>query len=632
MAGGAAPQGLTDEQMMASAPKPRMFGPPRPAVPPIEVPGFFSPEQGTVGQRLRSAGAAVNSGIDAVTLGSYGGLNRLVGDPMGVAKGIDEYRQEHPDLHGWTDAALTGPLALEGPAVEAAGKAAPFIKSPMKALFEAAESAIPKAGANRVAQVARVPIVGAAAGAGAGASSSATSGGSLPEIGEAAKQGGAFGYAFGLPMAGFASGVGMLSDAVLNSKGGQARRFIEERGGKVGVTTPGKGPVFDAMDVEGNASADIGEQARKSGERVEEGLRNYKEEVASKPYRREVARVPEEKASRQVDVTSLYDQMIEARGDVGLRDDIAPKLDRQIGILEGRRQGALSAEDAGLLKQLREVQAASQGKAQPRVEKMIADLEAKQGSDRIFVSEREANELRQKLAELGGVGEKTDAKLSPLKGAYGEAKDIVDRKLFTATPKSGPLRPGEGRESVIDVEEAPYAKANRTFTAGMKDVDESNRLLDLKRSKKPGASEANINKLRVKGQRRGENTVTAGSERSRFDAFTEKHPELGLELERPELLRKQADLSFSGGLPQHGNLYERLGHASMPLSLLYAATQGHGGKAALAMGALLAARNRVPIAGRLLYPGALEGAAAETAMQRLNPLFQAARAATRGDE
>ncbi len=640
--GAKAPEGgLTFEQLQQAGarPKPAVDWntgeglPAQAAAPPSRAaPDFFSPAGGgTAPQRLSKAVSTVpgglNSTVDRYTFGVYGNalrladkVNRATGtggeNPISrqALQGIDEYRGEHPTLSQFTDA----PAYL--------------LKGPAQAVYSGVERKLPEV-TNRIAQWAKTVLAGGGTAGLQGGTEALTRNPTAPvEAGKAAAESAGMGMAFGAPLAAASSGVGMLSDAVLNSKGGRARQFIEDRGGKVGVTTPGKGGPFESMDVEGNTSADIGEQARTSGERVEEGLRNYKEDVASKPYRREVQRVPEDKAARQVDVTSLYDQMTKARGAVGLRDDIAPKLDRQIGILEQRRQGGLSAEDAGLLKQLHEVQAASQGKAQPRVEKMIADLEAKSGGERYFMSESEANELRQKLAEMGGIGQKNDAKLSPLKGAFGEAKNIVDRKLLTATPKSGPLRPDETREHVIDVEEAPYAKANRTFTAGMKDVDESNRLLDLKKSKKPGASDANINKLRIKGQRRGENTVTAGAERERLDEFTAKHPELGLELERPELLRKQAELSFSAGLPQHGNLYERIGHASIPLGLLYAATQGHGIKSAIAMGALLAARNRVPIAGRMLYPAALEGAAAEPTLQRLNPLFQAALAASRGKE
>lgn len=220
---------------------------------PAPEPAFFSPEGGgTFTQRLGGAASAINSGLDTVTLGGFGAVNRLAGDPLSIARGIHEYRQAHPDLHPWTDAALTGPLSLEMEAPEAlkaagvAVKSYPLATTPLKAVAQLADRALPQV-SNRVAQVARAGLAGAGAGAAASGVSALTGGASLSEAGAAAKEGGATGGLLGLGTASVAAPLGMLGDAVMKTRGAKARQTIESKGegATVGVTTPGEGGIFD---------------------------------------------------------------------------------------------------------------------------------------------------------------------------------------------------------------------------------------------------------------------------------------------------------------------------------------------------------------------------------------------------
>ena len=348
------------------------------------------------------------------------------------------------------------------------------------------------------------------------------------------------------------------SHAVKNSQGGKARQFIEKRGGRVGVTTPGSGAPFDEMAVKGTSDAAIGEQAQLSAENVRKGLDDYRQRVASDPYNEAVSAITPEKSSQLVDVQDVYSKMVEGYYHPGTSPEVAAKLKHQLDIIDARYRH-------------------------------------KDGS--VLMTEDHLNGLRKTLAEMGQVGESTKAKLSPLQEAYVEAKRLVDQ--------------------------GPYAEANARYAAGTRDADESLRLMDIKRSHKPEPPTADINKIRLKGNRRGQNTVTAGADKPKVDRFVEKHPDLALELDKPELLRKKGDLSFSL-LPEHGGLTDRLKHAAIAAAGGGAFASGHGKLGLIGAGAMLAYQNKVPIAGRLLYPlaeradPAALGARAGTLVPRLN--------------
>jgi len=66
------------------------------------------------------------------------------------------------------------------------------------------------------------------------------------------------------PIAAAARLTGGVGRAVVRSRGGQARQFIERHGGEVGPTTPGRGGPFENMETLGTRDADIGLQGEVS--------------------------------------------------------------------------------------------------------------------------------------------------------------------------------------------------------------------------------------------------------------------------------------------------------------------------------------------------------------------------------
>lgn len=195
--------------------------------------------------------------------------------------------------------------------------------------------------------------------------------------------------------------------------------------------------------------------------------------------------------------------------------------------------------------------------------------------DRPLMTQQELNGLRQSLAGIAGVGETTAGKMAPLRRAYESVKALVDR--------------------------GPYAEANRRFSGGIRDFDESLDMVGLRSTTNP--DEPIAGNLRVASQRQGQNTVTAGADTERLDidAFKAKHPELANVVDAPEILRNQGDLAFHAGPQGHGGLIERL-TSSLPLpAVITAAALGHGWKGAAAAAAMAAYANRNAIAGRVLY-------------------------------
>lgn len=567
--GGPAPadEGLTFEQLQQMGAKPSA---PAPAAPP----------EMSRGERVGQGMAAVNSGVDRMLFGIPSMLLRGAakidhatgmeepGWAENAANGIEEYRNRNPRLSTATDmpAYLSG--AGEAKAVENLAEPAFRSIGGPAAIAKGVEQLLP-ASATPLARAGRSVVTGAGTNAVLSEAESAMNGSTLGEAaGKAAGSaliGGALGGGFGL--------LGSAAEGTLGSKGAKARRYIEDRGGTVSATSPGKGPIYDSMDVGGNNAADIGEQARKSGERVEKGMNDYKRQAASEPYEREVGKIGPEKANaRVVEMDQILGDLHEA---ARTEQDpiIRHQLEDQIDTIE--RTATVDVGKASL-----------------------PYRDAPQAGKPIY-SEKELNDLRQVMGDKGKVGQSNKASLAPLREATSKVKAEVDH--------------------------GPYAPANKAFHEGMNDYEESLNLLDMKKNKKSGPNEANIKKASIKGQRRGQNTVTAGAERSRLDAFTAKHPELGLELERPELLRKQADLQFNaGGAGGHANLIDVAKHNVIPAAFSLMLQQAGLGKAAwLTMAAHMAAKNSQPIAARLLYNPALMAEAASKLPKSL--LFQAAR-------
>jgi len=207
------------------------------------------------------------------------------------------------------------------------------------------------------------------------------------------------------------------------------------------------------------------------------------------------------------------------------------------------------------------------------------------GNGSMLMTEEGLNGLRRGIAGVSKVGVSTEGKLSPLRSAFGKAKSMVDM--------------------------GPYAEANRLFSEGTAEADESLKMLDLRRSR--SAQEPIKGNLGVKAQRLGQNTVTAGRDRPGVDAFREKHPDLAAELDAPELMRSESDLAFHLLPHAHGGLIERTAGAAGLAPALMLAGAGHGGQGVASLLAGLALQNATPIAGRVLYNPA-------RALLRLEPL------------
>lgn len=555
-----------------------------------QTPAPAPPELG-VGERIGQGMAAVNSTVDRATLGIptmlLRGLGKLGVTPAGnMAAGIDRYRNDNPRLSAATDM----PAYLEGGGPGAIAKG-------VDRLIPQGESALARAGSTALS--------GAATNAALTEAEDATKGGkSLKEagkdIGLSSLWGGVFGAGLG--------GLGALSSKVLDSKGGEARRYIEDRGGEVGVTSPGKGPIFDSMDVKGNTAADIGDQARKSGENVEAGLNEYKFAKATQPYMSLKSKIPQDVL--ETPAVPIDDTMSELQSQIQKQQDpvarnamreqyatmdqsatprsepapgTTPKIEALRALIDDAKEPTSKAHLQGLLDKETAAMGPPQGPIRPRM-----------------YTHEAANDLRKVLGRNAGIGESNAASKQPQREQFADLKEKVDQ---------GPLAP-----------------ANKAFHEGMNDYEESMNMLDLKKNKKPGANEANIRKATIKGQRRGQNTVTAGAERSRLDDFTAKHPDLGLELERPEILRKQADLQFNlGGAGLHAPLTDIARHNILPALAATLLHQAGMGKAAWAtILANLAAHNAKPLTGRVLYNPAKAGAAVADEIP-MSLLYKAAR-------
>jgi hypothetical protein len=385
------------------------------------------------------------------------------------------------------------------------------------------ERAIPHV-VNPLAQAARATL-------GAGVTSGLTSGaeaagrGEEPmEIAREAGRGYVGGTAVGAPLSAGAALMRGAANTVLNSRGARAREYLDARGQPLAAP--------DTSD------AAIGAAAQRTDEAVKTRMGAYKNEVASRPYMEAINAITPEQAGELVDVAPLYRNLRAAANDPANLQS-ADKLNTLAGMLEQHRM-------------------------------TLAD-----GSETLLMTQDQINGLRQALGSISGVGKSNAAKLSPLREAFAQAKELVDQ--------------------------GPYAEANRRFARGSEDLNQSLDMVGLRQTTNP--DEPIAGNLRVKAQRAGQNTVTAGADTESLDleAFKAKHPELANDIDAPEIIRRQGDLSFNLAGPSHGGFIERHGVHLSPLVTAMAAAMGHGLEGAAAVPLALALQNRNAIAGRLLY-------------------------------
>lgn len=356
--------------------------------------------------------------------------------------------------------------------------------------------------------------------------------------------------------------------AVANSRGGQARRFIEEAGGgaKVGVTSPGAGGVFD-RELAGVPATDrgIGQAAERGAEQLVEQIKEQHRIETSAPYKKMQAAIDASPAARAPrDVTPLVTQMQAAIDDLDTSSHARGVLKEQLELLEKHRDPANGA---------------------------------------VVLPERQLNGLRRSLMRVAKIGDRAvpgEAE-APLRAAAFAAKQMVD--------------------------DGPYRLLNAFYAQGAEET--AARRVGLGMKAKPAKDQqVDVNKARLTLER-GEpasNSRTAGAYADRLNAFRAANPAMVPATDLPSLARARADLAFRLA-PQHGGLMERAGGPMGKLELLHQALT-HPVRSAIGAATL----NTAPIAGRLLYPFAQAAPAASDIGQRIARSIYAARAGQQPDE
>lgn len=441
-------------------------------------------------------------------------------------RSMNNYRNDNPTLAQYTD--------IPG-----------YMGGAPKAIAMGVERVLPQA-TRPLAQAARATLAAGISSATTAGAESAARGDAPVEIAREAGRGGIGGAAVGAPLS-----VGSLmlrgaANAVLGSKGAKARAYLESRGQP--LTAP------DTSD------AAIGAAAQRTDGAVKDAMAGYKQKVASGPYMDAINEITPEKANGLVELSPVYDSLLQAAQDpTNLR--VIGQLKDLVGMLESRQT-------------------------------MMPD-----GSKTILMTEQQLNGLRQSLAGIAGVGESNAAKLSPLKAAYHHVKALVD--------------------------EGPYAEANRRNTAGMSDFNSSLDMVGLRSTTNPDEPVAGNLRVASQRQGQNTVTAGADTERLNLDAFKAKHPDLADAIDAPEILRNQGDLSFHMGSPAHGGLIDRVA-GSLPLPAMIAAyAMGHGLKGAAAAAAMMAYQNRNALAGRVLHGPAQEAQIAAQLMLQGTPAIAA---------
>lgn len=478
--------------------------------------------------------APFHSMANAATAGGYGAALRLgarvVPGLDAGADAADHYRADNPTISQFTDAPAY--FAKRTPI----GMLSESIGAGLGAVTRSAPKAVSRVLSSR-------PVAGAVSGgltAGSGTAAQTMAEGGRPS--EALHSGGRA----ALIGAGLGAGVGTVAgalekgaDIVRNSKGGQARRFVEQHGGTV---RPGGVDLPEGYVTQGTTDADIGAQAEASASNGLQMLNKQGKAVKRSIGRNYnvIAHTPE--AQQLHDVTDIVARLREASQELDTAPQARAALEDTLKVIHGKQGQGFNPE-----------------------------------TDNYFLSETDVNKLRRQLGRFGKVGTSTDEALGPIQRAAGGVKGIVD--------------------------EGPYADTNKRYAETSADTQESRRMLGInERPKTPDESKAAVNTVRHLIERPGQNTITAGGQQGHLAEFNAKHPDIADEFAKPEVLRKRADLSFHVA-PQHGGLIQRTaGAIGGPAAVLIAAGLGHGLKGAGLAAAILAAQNAQPIAGRLLYP------------------------------
>ncbi len=508
----------------------------------------------TLDSDLEHVAAPVNSLVDRATFGGYGAalhgatrLNEATGTTgptlaSRTLEGIDRYRQEAPTLSRYTDA----------PA---------YFAAPAKAIAGGVERLLPQV-ANPLARAARATLASGGTGALMGGTEAAFNGEGLGEGAADAARAGAAGLLTGAAVAAPLSLSSLAARAVIGSRGGQARQFLEGKGVEVGPGTPGRGGPMDTMETRGTSDADIGRQAEVS-------------------------------ARKGIDMLNE-----EQRGVQGA-------LGRRIGSIAESPEGAQLRDVSSLVANAEAAlhEFGTNPQAKSAIEDFLATTRAKQGQhfnpdvDSYFLTESDLNAARRDLDTAARTGLSNAAQFHPLREAANEARSMVN--------------------------EGPFKEANADFSLEARRYQKSRRLLGLaERNQKPEEPDAAVNKVKNLITRRGQNTVTSGGQEDRLRRFENRHPDIAEEFARPEILRKRADISLHLLPQRHGGLIDRtgsaIGGAAALEALAHAASAGHVDPSKVAAAALLGlgTQNINAINARFLYGPAQE------ALRLERPLFE----------
>lgn len=568
---------------------------------------------------------ALNSLVDRGTFGAFGATLRATGDVGHAASGMDKYRAEHPVLSEITDA----------PAYLAEG--------PVQAIAKGVDALLPRV-ANPIAKIARTGLSTAATTGLQGGTDAASHGAGLGDSLRAGVRAAGSGLVGGTAMGAGTELLARGGTAVMNSRGGRARKFIEDNGGTVGVTSPGKGQPFDEMVTRGTTDADIGRQSVASAEKGLSML-NPKHAARLAPSGELMSRLdrsPAGEEPRIEGIEPLYSTLNEEVNKVGApprtESTLGWALDEMDKADAGRFRGqpeirkpivtrARSTDDpmAALEAVIgRPLDRASPAEIQQafktlRENERLADAAVRAGKpipervtqeaiapDPRSLKESELNRIRRGVSERGNVGTSVSGKDAGPREAAAMLRDLVNQ--------------------------GPYAEANREYAKGSFSNQKERRLLGItERRAGPQETNATVEKVANLIGRRNQRTITAGKGIDRLEQFDRRQPEVGREFAKPAMLRAKGDLSF-GMLPvSHGGMIDRLASVGGTGAVLNMAASalGHGAISPLKtmglLGSALTLRNAPAIQGRLLYgpaKGALEG---EGDLLKLIPLLNAAR-------
>jgi hypothetical protein len=364
-----------------------------------------------------------------------------------------------------------------------------------------------------------------------------------------------------------AEAAGGVWNKIRDSAGGKARALIEKLGGKVSPLTPGKGGPFD-NELAGLKPDDrgIGTAGRQSAERILGGMDDAYEREVMAPHVQNKATISSSPAGQE---------LVDSR----------PIIAELEGLVSSNK--ILPAEKS-VINQLLDEYAP--------YNKQLGERTAK------LMTQSEMNDFRAALARTTNpAGQTQTVPQSAMGNVFGAAKEIVD--------------------------EGPYAATNAAFSRGKSEYESARNMLGLPKkapenpriATEEGLSEQEVNRLGNRLARQEQNTVTSGvQDAEALPRFVEEYPQYARDVELPNALRAQGDLSFKMAPQGSGGLMSRIKSASVGPGMFGAGVGGitgspmTGAKAAAAAYALQ--QNAPAITGRLMYTPAREAALAAEGM------------------